>query len=213
QNRTRHLAQNQDWAWSPDQNRTRHLAQNQDWAWSPDPAMAGPPDPAARRRVMAQPSNMYLSILALFCFKLFIKISLNLLTSLYVVRGNREEAARISARFYQQKTYNSWDDRSPLHDAAAQGRLGVLKTLLLQVSTTPPVTGQYYPSCYRSVPPLLLQVSTTPPVTGQYYPSCYRSVPPLLLQVSTTPPVTGFVEWGRIVQGILGLGAMLQENL
>ena len=45
-------------------------------------------------------SNVYLSILALFCFKLFVKISLNLLTYFYVIRGNRKEAARISAEFY-----------------------------------------------------------------------------------------------------------------
>ena len=31
---------------------------------------------------------------------------------------------------------DTWDDRSPLHDAASQGRLGVLKTLLSQVSTS-----------------------------------------------------------------------------
>ncbi|PWA18727.1 hypothetical protein CCH79_00005539 [Gambusia affinis] len=47
-----------------------------------------------------QLSNVYLSILALFCFKLFVKISLNLLTYFYIVRGNRKEAARISAEFY-----------------------------------------------------------------------------------------------------------------
>ncbi|CAL8354627.1 unnamed protein product [Merluccius merluccius] len=90
------------------------------------------PDAAASRRLVGQVSNVYLSILALFCFKLFIKISLNLLTSLYIVRANREEAARISTQYFQHRTFNSWDDRSPLHDAAAQGRLGVLKTLLLQ---------------------------------------------------------------------------------
>ncbi|CAL8261671.1 unnamed protein product [Lota lota] len=93
--------------------------------------MPDPPDEVGGRFV-AQVSNVYLSILALFCFKLFIKISLNLLTSLYIIRGNREEAARISAQYYQHKAYNSWDDRSPLHDAASQGRLGVLKTLLSQ---------------------------------------------------------------------------------
>lgn len=48
----------------------------------------------------AQLSNVYFSILALFCFKLFVKISLNLLAYFYVVRGNRKEAARISAEFY-----------------------------------------------------------------------------------------------------------------
>lgn len=48
----------------------------------------------------AQLSNVYFSILALFCFKLFVKISLNLLAYFYIVRGNRKEAARISAEFY-----------------------------------------------------------------------------------------------------------------
>nr|XP_061793026.1 ankyrin repeat and SOCS box protein 5-like [Nerophis lumbriciformis] len=78
-------------------------------------------------------SNVYLSILALFCFKLFVKISLNLLTYFYIVRGNRKEAARISAEFYdyaQQRS--SWTDRSPLHEAASQGRLLALRTLIVQ---------------------------------------------------------------------------------
>lgn len=48
----------------------------------------------------SQYTNVYLSIFALFCFKLFIKISLNILTHFYVVRGNRKEAARIAAEFY-----------------------------------------------------------------------------------------------------------------
>ncbi|XP_068508701.1 ankyrin repeat and SOCS box protein 5 isoform X2 [Syngnathus scovelli] len=81
----------------------------------------------------AQLSNVYLSILALFCFKLFVKISLNLLTYFYIIRGNRKEAARISAEFYdytQQR--GSWTDRSPLHDAASQGRLLALRTLIAQ---------------------------------------------------------------------------------
>ncbi|XP_019936207.1 ankyrin repeat and SOCS box protein 5 isoform X2 [Paralichthys olivaceus] len=81
----------------------------------------------------AQLSNVYLSILALFCFKLFVKISLNLLTYFYIIRGNRKEAARISAEFYEYgQHHNSWADRSPLHDAASQGRLLALKTLIIQ---------------------------------------------------------------------------------
>ncbi|XP_004553679.1 ankyrin repeat and SOCS box protein 5 isoform X1 [Maylandia zebra] len=81
----------------------------------------------------AQLSNVYLSILALFCFKLFVKISLNLLTYFYIVRGNRKEAARISAEFYDYgQQHRSWADRSPLHDAASQGRLLALRTLILQ---------------------------------------------------------------------------------
>ncbi|XP_037531510.1 ankyrin repeat and SOCS box protein 5 [Nematolebias whitei] len=80
-----------------------------------------------------QLSNVYLSILALFCFKLFVKISLNLLTYFYIVRGNRKEAARISAEFYDYgPQHGSWADRSPLHDAASQGRLLALRTLILQ---------------------------------------------------------------------------------
>ncbi|KAG7518881.1 ankyrin repeat and SOCS box 5 isoform X1 [Solea senegalensis] len=85
----------------------------------------------------AQLSNVYLSILALFCFKLFVKISLNLLTYFYIVRGNRKEAARISAEFYDYgQKHGSWADRSPLHDAASQGRLLALRTLILQVNAS-----------------------------------------------------------------------------
>ncbi|XP_039866301.1 ankyrin repeat and SOCS box protein 5 isoform X2 [Simochromis diagramma] len=85
----------------------------------------------------AQLSNVYLSILALFCFKLFVKISLNLLTYFYIVRGNRKEAARISAEFYDYgQQHRSWADRSPLHDAASQGRLLALRTLILQVNAS-----------------------------------------------------------------------------
>ncbi|CAJ1059046.1 ankyrin repeat and SOCS box protein 5 [Xyrichtys novacula] len=81
----------------------------------------------------AQLSNVYFSILALFCFKLFVKISLNLLAYFYIVRGNRKEAARISKEFYDYgQQQGSWADRSPLHDAASQGRLLALRTLILQ---------------------------------------------------------------------------------
>lgn len=47
-----------------------------------------------------QYTNVYLSIFILFCFKLFVKISLNILTHFYVVKGNRKEAARIAEEFY-----------------------------------------------------------------------------------------------------------------
>uniref|UniRef100_A0A672N978 Ankyrin repeat and SOCS box containing 5b n=1 Tax=Sinocyclocheilus grahami TaxID=75366 RepID=A0A672N978_SINGR len=47
-----------------------------------------------------QYTNVYLSIFVLFCFKLFVKISLNILTHFYVVKGNRKESARIAAEFY-----------------------------------------------------------------------------------------------------------------
>jgi len=48
----------------------------------------------------SQYSKVYLSIFVLFCFKLFVKISLNILTHFYAVKGNRKEAARIAAEFY-----------------------------------------------------------------------------------------------------------------
>ncbi|KAL7886287.1 hypothetical protein AOLI_G00065820 [Acnodon oligacanthus] len=83
------------------------------------------------RLFAAQLSNVYFTILALFCCKLFIRITLNLLTHFYIIKGNRREAARISAEFYGQG-HGSWADRSPLHDAASQGRLLVLKTLIAQ---------------------------------------------------------------------------------
>lgn len=52
------------------------------------------------RPFAAQLPNVYLTILALFCFKLFIRITLNLLTHFYIIKGNHKEAARISAEFY-----------------------------------------------------------------------------------------------------------------
>ncbi|XP_073433793.1 ankyrin repeat and SOCS box protein 5 isoform X3 [Dendrobates tinctorius] len=80
-----------------------------------------------------QLSNVYFTILALFCFKLFVKISLAILSHFYIVRGNRKEAARIQAEFYTvTQGQGSWADRSPLHEAASQGRLLALKTLLSQ---------------------------------------------------------------------------------
>lgn len=47
-----------------------------------------------------QLSNVYFTILSLFCFKLFVKISLAILSHFYIVKGNRKEAARIAAEFY-----------------------------------------------------------------------------------------------------------------
>uniref|UniRef100_A0A8C6TJY3 Ankyrin repeat and SOCS box containing 5a n=1 Tax=Neogobius melanostomus TaxID=47308 RepID=A0A8C6TJY3_9GOBI len=95
--------------------------------------MSEPPEELANRPFAAQLCNVYLSILALFCFKLFVKISLNLLTYFYIVRGNRKEAARISAEFYDYgQRHSSWADRSPLHDAASQGRLLAVRTLIVQ---------------------------------------------------------------------------------
>uniref|UniRef100_A0A3B1J0C3 Ankyrin repeat and SOCS box containing 5a n=1 Tax=Astyanax mexicanus TaxID=7994 RepID=A0A3B1J0C3_ASTMX len=62
------------------------------------------------RPFAAQLSNVYFTILALFCCKLFIRITLNLLTHFYIIKGNRREAARISAEFYGQE-HGSWADR------------------------------------------------------------------------------------------------------
>ncbi|XP_068443266.1 ankyrin repeat and SOCS box protein 5 isoform X2 [Clinocottus analis] len=99
--------------------------------------MSDPTEELSNKPFLARLSSVYLSILALFCFKLFVKISLNLLTYFYIVRGNRKEAARISAEFYDYgQKHRSWADRSPLHDAAIQGRLLALKTLLLQVNAS-----------------------------------------------------------------------------
>lgn len=47
-----------------------------------------------------QLSNVYFTILCLFCFKLFVKISLAILSHFYIVKGNRKEAARIAGEFY-----------------------------------------------------------------------------------------------------------------
>ncbi|XP_063731750.1 ankyrin repeat and SOCS box protein 5 isoform X3 [Eleginops maclovinus] len=95
--------------------------------------MSEPTEELVNNSFAARLSNVYLSILALFCFKIFIKVSLNLLTYFYIVRGNRKEAARISAEFYEYGRHTvSWVDRSPLHDAASQGRLLALRTLILQ---------------------------------------------------------------------------------
>ncbi|KAK1803818.1 hypothetical protein P4O66_003771 [Electrophorus voltai] len=87
------------------------------------------------RPFAAQLSSVYFTILALFCCKLLIRITLNLLTHFYIIKGNRREAARICAEFYGQD-HGSWADRSPLHDAASHGRLLALKTLIAQVSDT-----------------------------------------------------------------------------
>uniref|UniRef100_A0A803SU97 Ankyrin repeat and SOCS box containing 5 n=1 Tax=Anolis carolinensis TaxID=28377 RepID=A0A803SU97_ANOCA len=79
-----------------------------------------------------QLSNVYFTILSLFCFKLFVKISLAILSHFYIVKGNRKEAARIAAEAMTGTDDCSWADRSPLHEAASQGRLLSLKTLIAQ---------------------------------------------------------------------------------
>ncbi|XP_074444528.1 ankyrin repeat and SOCS box protein 5 isoform X4 [Larus michahellis] len=60
-----------------------------------------------------QLSNVYFTILSLFCFKLFVKISLAILSHFYIVKGNRKEAARIAAEFYgvPQGQGECYDDR------------------------------------------------------------------------------------------------------
>ncbi|XP_055987224.1 ankyrin repeat and SOCS box protein 11 isoform X1 [Sorex fumeus] len=76
--------------------------------------------------------NIFLTMFAtFFFFKLLIKVFLALLTHFYIVKGNRKEAARIAEEIYGGVT-DCWADRSPLHEAAAQGRLLALKTLLAQ---------------------------------------------------------------------------------
>ncbi|XP_044526295.1 ankyrin repeat and SOCS box protein 11 isoform X2 [Gracilinanus agilis] len=76
--------------------------------------------------------NIYVTIFAIFFFfKLLIKVFLALLTHFYIVKGNRKEAARISEEIYGGVS-DCWADRSPLHEAASQGRLLALKTLIAQ---------------------------------------------------------------------------------
>ncbi|XP_044526296.1 ankyrin repeat and SOCS box protein 11 isoform X3 [Gracilinanus agilis] len=78
--------------------------------------------------------NIYVTIFAIFFFfKLLIKVFLALLTHFYIVKGNRKEAARISEEIYGGVS-DCWADRSPLHEAASQGRLLALKTLIAQVT-------------------------------------------------------------------------------
>ncbi|XP_044526297.1 ankyrin repeat and SOCS box protein 11 isoform X4 [Gracilinanus agilis] len=80
--------------------------------------------------------NIYVTIFAIFFFfKLLIKVFLALLTHFYIVKGNRKEAARISEEIYGGVS-DCWADRSPLHEAASQGRLLALKTLIAQVNGT-----------------------------------------------------------------------------
>ncbi|XP_059767855.1 ankyrin repeat and SOCS box protein 11 isoform X3 [Balaenoptera ricei] len=76
--------------------------------------------------------NIFITMFAtFFFFKLLIKVFLALLTHFYIVKGNRKEAARIAEEIYGEIS-DCWADRSPLHEAAAQGRLLALKTLIAQ---------------------------------------------------------------------------------
>ncbi|XP_014982440.2 ankyrin repeat and SOCS box protein 11 isoform X2 [Macaca mulatta] len=78
--------------------------------------------------------NIFITMFAtFFFFKLLIKVFLALLTHFYIVKGNRKEAARIAEEIYGGIS-DCWADRSPLHEAAAQGRLLALKTLIAQVN-------------------------------------------------------------------------------
>uniref|UniRef100_A0A8C9J1C3 Ankyrin repeat and SOCS box protein 11 n=1 Tax=Panthera tigris altaica TaxID=74533 RepID=A0A8C9J1C3_PANTA len=78
--------------------------------------------------------NIFVTMFAtFFFFKLLIKVFLALLTHFYIVKGNRKEAARIAEEIYGGIS-DCWADRSPLHEAAAQGRLLALKTLIAQVN-------------------------------------------------------------------------------
>ncbi len=82
--------------------------------------MSDPTGELTNKPFAAQLSNVYFSILALFCFKLFVKISLNLLAYFYIVRGNRKEAARISAEFY---------DYGQQHSEYSEKNIKILKEL------------------------------------------------------------------------------------
>ncbi|KAM8752636.1 ankyrin repeat and SOCS box protein 11 isoform 1-T1 [Rhynchonycteris naso] len=76
--------------------------------------------------------NIFITMFVTFLFfKLLIKVFLALLTHFYIVKGNRKEAARIAEEIYGGIP-DCWADRSPLHEAAAQGRLLALKTLIAQ---------------------------------------------------------------------------------
>ncbi|KAM9667495.1 ankyrin repeat and SOCS box protein 11 isoform 2-T2 [Dama dama] len=76
--------------------------------------------------------NIFITMFAtFFFFKLLIKVFLALLTHFYIVKGNRKEAARIAEEIFGEIS-DCWADRSPLHEAAAQGRLLALKTLIAQ---------------------------------------------------------------------------------
>ncbi|XP_059407327.1 ankyrin repeat and SOCS box protein 5-like [Carassius carassius] len=90
-------------------------------------------------------TNVYLSILVLFCFKLFVKISLSILTHFYVVQGNRKEAARIAAEFYNfgqghskltllSQGYNAniitIDHVTPLHEACLRDHVACARALI-----------------------------------------------------------------------------------
>ncbi|XP_006835675.1 PREDICTED: ankyrin repeat and SOCS box protein 11 isoform X1 [Chrysochloris asiatica] len=76
--------------------------------------------------------NIFITMfVTFFFFKLLIKVFLALLTHFYIVKGNRKEAARIAEEIYGGVS-DCWADRSPLHEAAAQGRLLALKTLIAQ---------------------------------------------------------------------------------
>uniref|UniRef100_A0A8C2XTB3 SOCS box domain-containing protein n=1 Tax=Capra hircus TaxID=9925 RepID=A0A8C2XTB3_CAPHI len=92
-----------------------------------------------------QLSNVYFTILSLFCFKLFVKISLAILSHFYIVKGNRKEAARIAAEFYGVTQgrgmcpacalgYNvnavTIDHVTPLHEACLGDHVACARTLL-----------------------------------------------------------------------------------
>ncbi|KAB0373417.1 hypothetical protein FD755_015076 [Muntiacus reevesi] len=89
-----------------------------------------------------QLSNVYFTILSLFCFKLFVKISLAILSHFYIVKGNRKEAARIAAEFYGVTQGQGMcpasalvnaitiDGVTPLFNACSQGSTSCTELLL-----------------------------------------------------------------------------------
>ncbi|XP_078602778.1 ankyrin repeat and SOCS box protein 5-like isoform X2 [Branchiostoma floridae x Branchiostoma japonicum] len=70
-------------------------------------------------------------LLALFCFRILIKVSLCLFQYYYVVRENRRLAKKIYKDIHKD-VGGSYDESYLLHDAAANGQAHVLRTLIEQ---------------------------------------------------------------------------------
>ncbi|XP_061483156.1 ankyrin repeat and SOCS box protein 11 isoform X3 [Rhineura floridana] len=124
-------------------------------------------------------NNIYFAIFALFCFKLLIKTSLALLTYFYIVKGNRKEAARIAEEIYGIAP-GSWADRSPLHEAAFQGRLLSLKILITQVNavTVDGITPLFNACCSGSAAcvSLLLEYGARPQLENHFVSPIHEAV-------------------------------------
>ncbi|XP_078602777.1 ankyrin repeat and SOCS box protein 13-like isoform X1 [Branchiostoma floridae x Branchiostoma japonicum] len=68
-------------------------------------------------------------LLALFCFRILIKVSLCLFQYYYVVRENRRLAKKIYKDIHKD-VGGTWADRYPLHDAACCGQVLLLQKLV-----------------------------------------------------------------------------------